>query len=124
MPVPSRSARAAARNAAALALQNRRNQAAFEESGSADLPEGYAEQARESRQQAQARAADRKAGQGKTLRPGSHRVLPSSSQALKQGQEEYAAKAKAAREQANEDAKKPKATQLPAKKPLGRPKKK
>jgi hypothetical protein len=79
MPVPSRSQRAAARNAAALKLQQRRNQQAWEESGSADLPEGYAESARESRQQAQARAAARKQAQGKSTRPGSHRVLPSSS---------------------------------------------
>jgi hypothetical protein len=110
MPVPSRSQRAAARNAAALKLQQRRNQQAFEESGSGDLPDGYAESARESRQQAQARAAARKQAQGKSARPGSHRVLPSSSQALKQSQEDYAAKAKAQREAATAEAAKPKAT--------------
>jgi hypothetical protein len=120
----SRSERAAARSRAALNLQKRRSQQAWQDAGYEDLPEGHVEEARSARQQAQERAQSRKAAQGKTTRPGSHRVLPSSSQALKQSQEDYAAKAKAAREQATEEAKapkQPKATQLPAKR--GRPRK-
>jgi hypothetical protein len=119
MPMLPRSKRAAARNAAALALQQRR--IAGVDSG--ELPEGYAEEQRAARQQRQEQKQARSPLRGQT-RPGSHRIVPSSSSELKQSQAEYAERAKAARaERVEQEKAAPKATEKATKKPVGRPKK-
>jgi hypothetical protein len=92
MPVLSRAERAAARNRAALDVQKRRNAEASKAANAGDLDAAYVAKAKADRKARQDKARAAQEARAK-VRPGSHRIVPSSSASLHRKQAKLLAKA-------------------------------
>jgi hypothetical protein len=92
MPVLSRAERAATRNRVAMESQKRRNAEAFKTSGSGEPDAAYLAKAKADRKARHARAEAAQQARAKQ-RPGSHRIVPSSSASLHRKQAKLLAKA-------------------------------